>query len=145
MITLKFKDFQNPHFLQAFEKVVKHTGFGPKAAYNISRIAAKLDQGLKHMQEEYIVLLKKYSHLDEKGNLSPINGEGTFVILDEKKEDWTKAYHEFMDIEYTIERHLIDLDALEGVGLSAYDIMALGPVLNTNDEVPCKVLPLQGE
>ena len=124
---------------------------GAKAAWNISRLQKKIDKAIKEARENYIKGLKSFVKLDNKGEIQPDvfkndqqakpygrkKGDpvpGSYVILDEKKDEFEGWVKEYMQIEFTIESYKIHMDDLAEVTLTPAQLSALDPIILSREE-----------
>lgn len=146
MIILTYGQVISPDFCQAFAKLSNHTGFDSfKTAYNVSRLAKKLDSEYKIIGKLHVEVVKKYAEVDDKGELIPYEegGPGSFKIREGVKDEWLKAIDEFNKTELTIDRYPIPHDQLEGVALSPQEIQVLDALFVENEtpiEAPVSVV-----
>ena len=128
---LTYKDLNDQSLNMAMQKLGS-TPLTPKVAYNISRIQNKLQSELVTLRELFTKLVKKYSELDEKGNVKQPGGPGSFQIKPDCMDAWNKEHAELMDIEFDLEPYRckkIKISDITEVKLSPYEISALEPML----------------
>lgn len=135
MIKVPYKLLKSPQFQVALRKISNHPFKSQKSAYNVMRIAKKVDEESKNCQELFTKLLKGFAKLDDKGEFVPVDGQpGTYQVPDEKQADFQKAAEEFDELEFTIERYPIKLEELDGVGLSPAELGAVESLLQPEEE-----------
>jgi hypothetical protein len=147
MIELNFRTINDQMFHKGMAKLVNFTGFNPKQAYMISRIADQVGTHLKDARMSYNALISKYAQKDAEGKVVVAKAPPFF----EMKEGadlvaFNKEYEEFLDIKVTIEKwNKLPLSALPStVALSAEEIKAIEPLLDCNeDETPSNVTQLR--
>lgn len=127
MIELKYHSITNPALIDAMTSLMAHKGFPTKLAYNIARIADKIDQASNRIKEEYFALAKEHGVVDAKG--LPIKD-----LSDEKKEAWSKTHKEFDQKVFKIERHRLNASDIEAVGLTPQELFAISGFVDGLDE-----------
>lgn len=126
MITLKYSKLRDPNFQHALYKLTNYAGFPTKACIAIAKLKKCIDSESVIAQEQFMMLLKKYAELDEKGNFVPKdNKPDTFVIIESKNEEWQKELKDFADYSFNIEVSKLALENVQEAKLSAQDYLAL--------------------
>lgn len=129
MLKLKQKYFRG-QFLPTLEKLMEQDSLNQKVAYNLSKLATGVQNAAKAAQVEFIALVEKHAVKNEKGEVEPHNGPGTFKIAKENEAEWLKAVSEFeeKEVELAGANPFMVADFAQAK-LSAKDYMALEPIL----------------
>lgn len=129
MITLTYKDIRQGFFLQAFDRLCNNPNLGPKVSYNVSKIASKVRPQVETCQEKFVELVKKYAILDDKGNIKPINGPGSYEVRPEALEEYKKDLKSFENTTFTIDRFKLTYKDLEKANLAPNEWLGLEPLI----------------
>ena len=93
----------------------------PKTSYRVSKILRKVIAELKTLEDERQKLIKKYAVADDKGIKK---------VPDDKMEEFNKDWASLLEMEVKMDIELIPLDMLEGVKLSAKEMMDLDEIID---------------
>ena len=93
----------------------------PKTSYRVSKILRKVIAELKTVEDERQKLIKKYAVADDKGIKK---------VPDDKMEEFNKDWASLLEMEVKMDIELIPLDMLEGVKLSAKEMMDLDEIID---------------
>jgi hypothetical protein len=144
MIELSFKNINDGAFHQGVSKLANFSGFAPKQAYAIGRIADSIGSHTRQAQVEYKKLMDKYSQKDENGKTVQTNQPPFFAIAEGMKaEDFQKEHNEFLAISISVDKwNKIPLSSLPAnVGLSAVELKAIEPILDLEED--SNVIPIK--
>lgn len=135
MIILKYASLRSDSFKTSFTKLTNADKLDVKTTYNIMRLANLLEGHVKTSQKEWIKLLTKYVQTD--GMQWKLNEDKSdFAYLDGIDAETAKAaVNEFLAKTVEIDRHKLDLNLLEGAGLSANDLAILTDIISIPEEV----------
>lgn len=86
-----------------------------KQAYRMSKLAKSANVEMKEMEEQRLILVRKYGEKDEKGNLN----------VREKMEEFVGEFNELLNEEIEISFIPIDLNDIKDIKLSPMDIANL--------------------
>jgi hypothetical protein len=137
MLKLTYKDLRNPQFMGTFMKLASFNGVSTKTAINIGRIKRVIDSESEIAQEAYVKMIKVHAELDEKGEIKPIEGQpNTFQIPEANQKAFGDAFKEFEKTEFEIPHHAISYREIDGVRLSAVEVMALDAILVEEESGP---------
>ena len=127
--SIDYKTLRNRNFQTAMGKVLRHDDYPQiKTTYNISRMGDFISQEMRRSDEIMRKMFKRYAELDERGN--PIkDGDGWLIKEGADKEAFEKEFEDYLAHSVTIERHKLDLETLEGVGLTPNELLSLSPIL----------------
>lgn len=124
MITLKYGDFRNGVFGQVWPKVMTFDKYPIQTLYQVTKMGKAIDKHVKEMSDLHIVLIKKYATMDEKGNIAPRKNEkgqpvpGTYVVAEEKQEEWKKELEAFDALPVQVDREKLSAEKLLQAGLN---------------------------
>ena len=99
-----------------------------KVAYKLMQINSKLQSDLTFFQGRLQRILQDYGEKDENGQLMS-NGEG-IKIKPELMEKAQKEIDELNELEIVDPKITLDLDELEDLKLTPYDMAAIAPFLD---------------
>lgn len=128
MIKLTYRQFANPQFSMALQKIMQ-SPLSTHAAYQLKKLGDAFNAARKKMQTEYHdQVLKQFGKLDEKGEV--IVGEnGQLEIPDERKKEFQDAEEVFFKHEFTLARKKLPLSLFETIKVSAAELGVLDALL----------------
>lgn len=124
MIELTWGLIRDPNFNQAMTKLIS-APLEFKDSYHISRIASAIETEQREADKLFQTLIKKFADIDEAGN---------FKVKKESMAEWTKQTGEFLATKFTVKKEKIDLERLSSIKFSASEVMALDPIIKTEEE-----------
>lgn len=139
MLTVTYGQLRDATFGRAMAKMANCSGFkSPKLTFNIAKINKRILDEAKLVDELYQKLVREYCNKDEKGEILPHEGRpGTFVIPEEKGDEWRAKTAEFNSLSFEIDRPKIELADVQTVAqLSPMEVMALESVLHFDESAP---------
>lgn len=119
---MKFKDFVNPNFMPAFEKLAT-ADLPVRVAYSISKTQKIIQEEFAKFNEMRAAIIKKWAEVDESGNVKLTEDRQGVIFPQENVEKFTEDFNELLDIEFTVA--LLKIDDLEKASLTANDLLAL--------------------
>lgn len=128
MIKLKFGDIRKGEIFQSLGQIAQ-LPLDQKWAYAVAKIMRKLNAESMTVQELFLKLVKQYAVLDEKGEVAPHNGPGTFKIREEAIAEWQTKIAQFDETDLELSATKIPLQALEKAKLPAVVYLGLEPFL----------------
>lgn len=138
--TVKYKQITSPYFIDAMHFLTTQT-FPVKVAYNIKKVADKLEAVKKKIALEYQnEIVEKFAKKNADGSLAhPKDADGKEITeqfdLDETQKDAMKAAVEaFGDKTVDIDRYKITIEELGNVELTASHLSALDPILTSMED-----------
>ena len=144
MIGLSFRTINDNEFHHGLNKLASFTGFAPKDAYHVGRIADLIGQHTRQARIEYGKLIEKYAAKDELGKPITTQAPPFFQMKEGTTEaDWNKDYNSFLEITVEVAKNKIPLSSLpSNVGLSAKELKALEALIDAEEEEPSNVIPM---
>jgi hypothetical protein len=135
MLTVTYGQLRDQVFGRALTKLANCSGFkSPKVTFNIAKINRRVLDEAKLADEVYQKLVRQYCRLDEKGEIEPHEGRpGTFVIPEERGDEWKAKLAEFHAISFEMDRPRIALEDVSPAQLSPAEVMALEPLLSFDE------------
>jgi len=98
-----------------------------KIAYTLGRIANKIGQELKTVEDLRVKLVEKYGDKDEKGQ---------HVVPEDKKEEFWTEYSELLEAEVELDFNKITLEKLAKVNMTPAEMIYLDYLIEeVKDEV----------
>jgi hypothetical protein len=131
MIKLTYRDINESDFGHAWPKLSNAVGLPFPLLYSISKIQAKLVKEAKASQELRQKLIEKYADKDENG-APKSDGPGRVKLKPETMPEFRAEMEQLLAVEFTIDRDKLTMTPkdVETAKLSAFDLVALEPVLN---------------
>lgn len=121
---------------EALQKLSK-TDFDGETAYNIRRICYQYDKNFKHLQKDFIDIVKAHAKLDEKGILIEPKGPGSFELKEDKISEYNKAVEGLMlktvELEKCKKLNFKKLNESYNFKVSSADLTALEPIFDELD------------
>lgn len=130
VFTISYKDLRSDAFVQAMGKIAGSPNFkNIKVAYNISRMAKRLQTEITASQKIWLELVTKYIEVNPK-TLAPERDGNSFKWKEGvNAEEADKALTDYINTEIKVDRYKLKLQDLEPAGLSPNDLIALEPML----------------
>lgn len=94
-----------------------------KVSYALAKNISKIENELKHYNNERTKIVDKYCERDEKDNLKIENGN--YVIKEDEIENWNKDMKDLQDIVVEIDVHTFRLEELNGYDMTASEMMCI--------------------
>jgi DNA-binding transcriptional regulator YhcF (GntR family) len=140
MITLTFKEVNNPVFLQVLGRLdnsnIKEVEF--KKLYAIQRLASKFQMELKKLRKGYKLLLEKYAVQDEKTKVFKANPDGSPVLKDEsQKNAFDNDLKEFLNTKFDVKIEKFTSEDLYKLGFSPKELRVCAKIVSDMDEEVC--------
>lgn len=139
MIKIEFEKLSPGPFMQVFSKLTRYDGFPFKTTYHLTRVAKKIDQQRKIVDDLRMKLVNEFAMKDEKGEFIPMVEDGkpvpnTFQIAPERQEEWKKKMEDFSKTEAEIDLNPLSPEELltHGFKMSTQEVMILEPLLQMN-------------
>ncbi|MCK5763630.1 MAG: hypothetical protein KAH05_05880 [Clostridiales bacterium] len=108
-----------------------------KVAYRLSSVLKRLSEEMEKLEESRIKLIKKYGTEDEETK--------SMTVLPEQSQIFIETFNDLMQLEIELDFEPILLDDLDGIKLSAKDILGLSSFLikceDTVEKAPAAVAP----
>ncbi len=150
MLTVTYGQLRDQAFGRAMMKLANCSGLkSPKVAYNVAKINKRLVEEAKLADELYQKLVQEYCKKTDTGEMEPHDGRpGTFVIPEDKADEWQGKLKELNAISFEIDRPKVDLEDVQAAAsLSPAEILSLEPVLVYDDAPPpsLKAVPRDGK
>lgn len=134
MIELKYKIVKNAEFNLGLSKIGKFPFKTVQNSLTIKRILKALEKEAEIMQPVFKLIVDQFALKDEKGSLIPVPGtEDTFQVK-ENVEGYRKALKDFEETSFEIRSPKLKFSDLDGVGLSAVELLALEDLIEGMDE-----------
>jgi hypothetical protein len=114
LITITYRDLNNPHLKPALSKLANHVGFSPKLAYRIAKLDGRMSAEIVQARELYAKLVAKYQEHEKIEDLKP---------------QFEREQQEFLQISFDLPFDQFRLEELEGVKLSGNELIALEPFI----------------
>lgn len=132
MIELKYEVVRNQAFQQALAKLLHYPKFSLSTTKAIAKIVQRVREAGDEAQNRFAAVVKAHAFLDEKGEILPNEGvKGTFKIMPEKFEDFQKAVEAMEEEKFSVDAPHLFEDQLEGVEISANELLLLEPILDS--------------
>lgn len=145
MIELKYEVVRNQAFQQALAKLLHYPRFSFGTAKAIAKVVQTVRGAGDAAQERFAVVVKAHAFLDEKGEILPNEGvAGTYKIMPDKYADFQKAIEAMESETFSVDVAPFEMQQLDGVELSASDLLLLAPLLTEETAVGAKPSPQLG-
>lgn len=140
---ITYKQIKSKDFSRALGKLATYGGFTDyKELANIKAILKQFEKCVDMAQKEWIVELKKWAMLDEKGEFVPDErGPGTFKIPIEKKAAFEEVEKMFDEQALTIWADTIPFETVKTVGLSAMDLLQMEGIIKEPEQMDAVMTP----
>jgi len=134
LATIAYGQFQDATFMAALARLGSHKFKNPKTTFRVMKLTKAINKELNDSQELFVKTLKEYAKLDDKGEFVPQdNKPGTYVIREEKVDEWKIAFNEFKVIEPSLHRKKLSLDELEDFTTSAVEMNGMSKLIDFGD------------
>jgi hypothetical protein len=114
MITITYRDLNNPYLKPALHKLANHVGFGPKLAYRIAKLDGRMTAEINEARALYKKLVTKYEGYENHEDL---------------RRHFEREQEEFLQISFELPFDQFRLEDLEGVKLSGNELISLEPFI----------------
>jgi len=120
---MKLKLMQIQNAMPALQKVL-NAELPVKVAFRLSRLAKAVGDVAKDIEQQRANLVKKYGEEVEGGR------PGDYRVLDENISQFQQEFGELLQEDVRLDTEPVKLEALEGVKLTAIDMVALEPFIS---------------
>lgn len=94
-----------------------------RVSYALAKNISKIENELKHYNNERAKIIERYCEKDEEGNSKIENGN--YVIKKDEIENWNKDMKDLQDIENEFDVHKFNLELLNGYDMTANEMMCI--------------------
>lgn len=105
MLSFKYADLKKTSIGAAIQKLRNASGLNPKTSYSIIKIIRWIEKEEKIAQSLLEKFTKELAEKNEDGSLKTPEGQpkGTFMVPEEKQEEWRSKEAEWSSIEVTLD------------------------------------------
>jgi len=147
MLLLKNSLISHPQFQQALQGLAQKK-MPVKTAFNLKVLANRIEQKIKDSDKVKLDLLHQYCEKEESGEFKnythtikkedgteeQVKQPGTVVPKAETKEEFEKAFQDFLNHTHEIKGDKISAESLGDIEMSAAEIHLLEPIFDLGEE-----------
>lgn len=132
MLTLTWKQFQDPNFRQALITLNNNNRLDNKTAYRVGRICIVGQKEMEKLRDLENTIRAKYIDKDEKGSFKVDEAGNDVYNTPDGQENHKKEFEALLDTKVEMKVHKLDFNQVNG--LSGLQLTALEEILDNLPE-----------